>query len=235
VNGGNISGSTTNTLIINPATVADIATNYRLVVTGSCLPAVNSNLVGLSIGLRHLIVTQPSDTITAIGGSASFTVVDNGQGVGYQWRRGTTNVNDGGNISGSHTSTLQFSPATVADNGTNYNVVITGPCAPDLRSINAALLITEPLSVEEWLAKQTPVVFYPNPFTTELNAMIQTSSNLLEADIQLYNSLGVLVLLSNLTNEQAMREQMTLPAGIYHYRVVSMGELIQSGKLVSIQ
>ncbi|MDP2188491.1 MAG: ice-binding family protein [Sphingobacteriaceae bacterium] len=234
-NAGNISGSNTNTLVINPVTIADIATNYQLVVTGSCLPAVSSNLVGLSVGLPHEIVTQPSDTITNIGGSASFTVVDNGQGLTYQWRRGSTNVVEGGNISGSQSATLQFSPATVADNGMNYNVVISGPCAADVRSINVALLVTQPLSVEEWLAKETPVVFYPNPFNTELNAMIQSSSSLTEADVQLYNSLGVLVMQSSLTTEQGMREQMNLPAGIYHYRVVSNGQLIQSGKLVSIQ
>lgn len=235
INVGNISGSTTNTLVINPVTTADIASNYQLVVTGSCLPAVSSNLVALTVGLPHAIVTQPSDTITYIGGSASFTVVDSGQGLTYQWRRGNINVVEGGNISGSQSATLQFSPATVADNDMNYNVVISGPCGADVRSINVALLVAEPLSVEEWMAKETLVVFYPNPFSTELNAMIQSSSSLTEADVQLYNSLGMLVLQSSLTNEQGMREQMTLPAGIYHYRVVSEGKLIQSGKLVSIK
>lgn len=235
VNTGNISGSTTNTLVINPVTLADAAANYQLVVTGSCLPALSSNLVAVNVALPHLIVTQPSDTITNIGGSASFTVVDNGQGVTYQWRRGNINVVNGGNISGSQSATLQFSPATVADNGMDYNVVISGNCAADLRSINVALLVTEPLSVEEWLAKETPVVFYPNPFNTELNAMMHVNSSLLEADVQLYNSLGVMVLQSSLSTEQAMREQMTLPAGIYHYRVLSNGILMQSGKLISLQ
>lgn len=235
VNTGNISGSTTNTLVINPVTLADAAANYQLVVTGSCLPALSSNLVAVNVALPHLIVTQPSDTITHIGGSASFTVVDNGQGVTYQWRRGNINVVNGGNISGSQSATLQFSPATVADNGMDYNVVISGNCAVDLRSINVALLVTEPLSVEEWLAKETPVVFYPNPFNTELNAMMHVNSSLLEADVQLFNSLGVMVLQSSLTTEQAMREQMTLSAGIYHYRVLSNGILVQSGKLISLQ
>jgi len=234
VNSGNITGSTTNTLVINPASLADAATNYQLVVTGSCLPALSSSMVAVEVDSPHLIATQPSDTITYIGGNASFTVVDNGQGLSYQWRRGSINVVDGGNISGSQNATLQFSPATVADNGMDYNVVISGNCAADVRSINVALLVCEPVSVDEWMAKESSVVFYPNPFNAELNAAIRVSSSLLEADVQLFNSLGELVLHTGLTAGQAMHEQMALPAGIYHYRVVSKGIMIQSGTLISL-
>lgn len=235
VNGGNLSGSTTNTLLINPVSLSDAATNYRLVVTGSCLPALSSNLVAVEVDLPHLIVTQPADTITHIGGSASFTVVDNGQALTYQWRRGTTLVVDGGNISGSQSATLQFSPATVADNGMNYNVVISGNCAPDLRSINVALLVTEPLGLGELMAKDAPVLFYPNPFRQELNAVIESNSALRSADLDLYNSLGILVLQYRLTADHPMRETMALPAGLYQYRITSEGQLVQTGKLVAIQ
>jgi hypothetical protein len=51
----------------------------------------------------------------------------------------------------------------------------------------------------------------------------------------LYNSLGVLVLQSDITTEQAMRAPMALPAGMYHYRVLSNGILIQTGTLISVQ
>jgi hypothetical protein len=64
---------------------------------------------------------------------------------------------------------------------------------------------------------------------------MHVNSSVLEADVQLYNSLGVLVLQSSLTTEQAMREQTTLPAGIYHCRVLSNGILMQSGKLISLK
>jgi hypothetical protein len=191
--------------------------------------------VAVEVALPHLIVNQPSDTITQIGGSASFTVVDNGQGLSYQWRRGSTNVVNGGNISGSQSAILKFSPATVADNGMDYNVVISGNCAADLRSINVSLLVCEPLSVDEWMSKESQVIFYPNPFNTELNAALHVNSSLLEADVQLYNSLGVLVLQSDITTEQAMRAPMALPAGMYHYRVLSNGILIQTGTLISVQ
>lgn len=235
VDGGNLSGSTSNTLLINPVGLSDAAANYQLVVTGSCLPILSSNLVAIDVALAHLIVAQPADTITHIGGSASFTVVDNGQALGYQWRRGSTLVVDGGNISGSQSATLQFSPATVADNGMNYNVVISGDCAPDLRSINVALLVTQPIGLDELSAENSPVLFYPNPFSYELNAVIQSTSALRMADLYVFNSLGVMVLQYQLTAEQAMHETLVLPAGLYQYRVISEGQLVQTGKLIAIQ
>lgn len=233
-NTGNTTGSNASTVVINPVGLSDEA-SYYVSVTGSCASPSTSNTVSLTMELPHLIVTQPADTITTIGGDASFTVVDNGQGLTYQWRRGSTPIVDSGNVGGSQTPTLQFSPATVSNNGMDYNVVITGNCAPDLRSINVALLVTEPLGVEAWLVKEAPVVFYPNPFSTRLHAMIDPSSAFLEADVVLYNSLGVVVMQSRITTESPLEEHLVLPAGIYHYRVIAETNLIQTGKLIAIR
>jgi len=88
-----------------------------------------------------LIITQPSDQSACNGDSVSFTVSATGTGLTYQWRIGTTNLVDGGNISGATTATLTINPATILDVASNYNVVVTGTFAPSETSNNVSLTI----------------------------------------------------------------------------------------------
>ncbi len=75
------------------------------------------------------ILTQPSSVLVATNGSCAFVVSAAGFGMTYQWHRNTTNLLDGGNISGSTKNMLVISPAGTDDaaSGTNgYYVTITG-------------------------------------------------------------------------------------------------------------
>jgi hypothetical protein len=54
----------------------------------------------------------------------SFNVPATGTGLSYQWRKGTTNLTDGGTISGAATATLTINP-TVSGDAVRYNVIIT--------------------------------------------------------------------------------------------------------------
>jgi hypothetical protein len=114
-------------------------------------------------GLRYLpascsaptIDQQPQSATACEGGSASFSVAASGgtPPLTYQWRRGTTNLVNGGNISGADTPTLTIDPVTAGDAGGDYNVVIqsSAPCAAfSVTSDNAALTV------------DTPVLWYPD-------------------------------------------------------------------------
>ncbi|MCW3104780.1 MAG: hypothetical protein JWO09_3220 [Bacteroidetes bacterium] len=149
IDGGNISGATTATLTINPATVLDTAYNYNVIVSGASAPNDTSVNVALTIGDTAVITSEPVGQLACLGDSASFSVTASGTGLTYQWRKGIVNLIDGGNISGATTSTLSINPVTIADTASNYNVIVSGGCANDT-SVNAFLQIgTTPLIVTE--------------------------------------------------------------------------------------
>ncbi|MFL5753979.1 MAG: ice-binding family protein [Bacteroidia bacterium] len=144
VNGGNISGATTSTLIINPAGASDTASNYNVVITGMCLPNDTSLDVSLSLGNPN-ITTAPSDVVACPGNSISFSVAATGNSLGYQWRKGSVNLVNGGNTSGATTATLIINPVSITDTASNYNVVVSGMCAPNDTSINVSLDLSNPI------------------------------------------------------------------------------------------
>jgi uncharacterized repeat protein (TIGR01451 family)/gliding motility-associated-like protein len=139
VNGGNISGATTATLTINPATISDTSSFYNVVVTGVCAPKDTSINVALFINATPNIITQPVSQTVCADSPASFSVAASGTGITYQWRKGNVNLVNGGNILGATTATLTINPATISDTSSFYNVVVTGACAPSYTSINVFL------------------------------------------------------------------------------------------------
>jgi hypothetical protein len=88
------------------------------------------------------ITMQPlaSQTVCA-GSSVSFSVIATGTGLTYQWRKGTTNMTNGGNISGATSATLTINPVNTSDAAPNYNVVVSGTFPPGITSNNASLLV----------------------------------------------------------------------------------------------
>ncbi|MBL7884780.1 MAG: DUF3494 domain-containing protein [Bacteroidia bacterium] len=141
IDGGNISGTTTATLTINPVTLLDVATNYNVIISGVYPPNDTSANISLTINGGPIITNEPTDQAVCIGDSISFSTIASGNNLTYQWRKGTINLIDGGNISGSTTATLSINPVTILDVATNYNVIITGDCAINDTSINVSLTI----------------------------------------------------------------------------------------------
>lgn len=161
IDGGNISGATTATLTINPVTILDVATDYNVIVSGSFMPNDTSNYVSLSINSSPVITNQPADATVCAGDSTGFTVVSTGTGLTYQWRKGTVDLVNGGNISGATNDTLIINPAALGDASNDYNVVITGPCLADIISIDVILTVDSCLtdvSVLKTASSMTPVV-----------------------------------------------------------------------------
>lgn len=144
-NGGNISGVTSETLTLTGISAAD-AGNYNCVISGACTPSVVSNNATLSVNSSPAITSHPSDDVKCIGASSTFTVSATGAGLAYQWRKGTTNLSDGANISGTTSATLTLANLSAGDAG-SYNCVISGTCTPTVASNNASLTIDVPPAI----------------------------------------------------------------------------------------
>jgi gliding motility-associated-like protein/uncharacterized repeat protein (TIGR01451 family) len=149
VNGGNISGAQTATLTINPATIADAANNYNVVVSGTSAPSATSTNVSLIINSGPVITAQPADQTACPGGLVSFSVAATGTGLTYQWKKGLVNLINGANISGATTATLSINPVSISDTSSFYYVVVTGGCPPNDTSINVSLKLNSPIIITE--------------------------------------------------------------------------------------
>ena len=130
VDQGNISGSTNATLNIANVQRAD-ATNYAVVVANS-YGSVTSSVVALTVLSTNFIQisSQPVSVTVGPDQTAQFTVAATTSGtLYYQWEAGAmgggvyTNLVDGGNISGSSSSTLTISDAGV-NSALDYVVII---------------------------------------------------------------------------------------------------------------
>ena len=146
VDGGNISGSTTNVLIINPAQTTNSG-NYTVIVTNIAGSATSSVAV-LTVASSPVIVMQPTNQVSAVGSNATFAVTAVGiLPLSYQWRVNGTNLANGGQadgsiISGAITNVLTISNAQTNDSG-NYTVIVTN-IAGSATSSNAVLTVALP-------------------------------------------------------------------------------------------
>jgi hypothetical protein len=235
--GGNISGATYHMLTINPVNVSDAASNYTVVVTGTIGPADTSSNVSLIVNTAPNITSEPADKTVSSGSAVSFTVVATGPGLTYQWRKGTADLTDGGNISGTTSAELMINPAMVSDSAYNYNVVITGTCLSAATSANASLSVTGSTGVSSIAAGNTnkAVTIYPNPFSSSLNIMINDASQVKNFELKIYNVLGNEVINTRITKQLTTIEIGNLSSGIYFFKLIDNNKTIQTGKLISKQ
>jgi hypothetical protein len=233
-NVGNISGSTTAMLTINPATSADAVANYNVVISGTCAPISTSNNVSLLVNALPVITLQAINDTACVASSASFMVTATGTGISYQWRKGTVNLTNSGNISGATTDMLTINPMILTDVATNYNVVVTGTCLPSVTSSNVSLILctaTNIISVGGNNSKNVMSV-YPNPFVSTLNIVMNDASQIQKSELRLYNILGKEVYNIQIT-KQSTTVGIQLPSGIYIYKLNENNKTIQTGKLIS--
>ena len=121
--GGNITGSATSTLVINDAMPAD-AGAYSVIVSNAAGAVSSSNAFLAVLPWRPVITAQPSSQTVLAGERVTFTVAAAGiEPLFYLWQRDGISLADGGNISGSASSSLTLRSASLADAGT-YAVVV---------------------------------------------------------------------------------------------------------------
>ena len=140
-NGGVISGATTTTLTLTNPTTSD-AGSYDVVISGTCTPSVTSTARTVAINTSPAITTQPTTPTATCSGSGTQTmsVVATGTSLTYQWRKGGTNISNGGVISGATTATLTLTNPTTSDAG-SYDVVISGTCTPTVTSTASTVTV----------------------------------------------------------------------------------------------
>jgi uncharacterized repeat protein (TIGR01451 family) len=165
----NIVGETNASLTINNVSAADVATNYNVIVSGTCAPAITSTNVSLSLTAAPTISTQATNQTICVGDDVTFTVIATGTGLNYQWRNGNVN------IAGATTSTLTITNATTADASTNYNVIVTGTCNLTDTS-NAITLVVNTCSLDLGVVK-TSSSLVPSVGTTVQFTIVVTNNS----------------------------------------------------------
>ena len=123
--GGGISGSATSSLTIQNVSPGNVGA-YSVIVSNAAGP-VTSDSASLTLitGQAPVILSAPASQTLLPGATATFTVSAVGdQPLSYFWQMNGTNLANGGNLSGSATSTLTIRSATVPNSG-NYAVLIT--------------------------------------------------------------------------------------------------------------
>ena len=89
-----------------------------------------------------VISSEPVTQIVCIGNTATFSVTATGTNLLFQWRRGSVNLVNAGNISGVTTPVLTINPVGPGDAATDYNVIISGTFSPPDTSDFVALIVT---------------------------------------------------------------------------------------------
>lgn len=171
VNGGEISGATTNSLTLNPITLADAATDYYCVVSNSCTAGLPSNNIALVVYEAPFI---PDQTLTVCSEDAFDYIITNGSptiatvvpsNTSYTWSTpimtgGMTGGTDGVNkssisqtldnpTSSPQTATYFITPTSGTTGsciGASFSLVVTVNPKPAINNITAAFCSDENFS-----------------------------------------------------------------------------------------
>lgn len=146
-NGGVYSNATTATLNISGATVAMSGNMYRCTVSGTCTPAVTSNIVSLTVNSLPAVTTHPTNKIICPTTNTSFSCAGTGTNVTYQWQVNTgsggwVNVTNTGVYSNATTTTLNITGAPLTMNNYKYRCTVSGTCTPSVNTNEATLTVT---------------------------------------------------------------------------------------------
>jgi len=90
---------------------------------------------------------------------------------------------------------------------------------------------TGPLSLSSAQIDNASIIIYPNPFTSTTTIRVMDASAQHNYVLKVYNALGMEVQ-SLLLNTEETRFKSEQTSGVYFYRVIDNGQLVQSGKLV---
>jgi uncharacterized repeat protein (TIGR03803 family) len=117
--------------------------NYSVEVINYYGSVTSSNATLTVVALPPTINTQPANSTNKAGSTATFSVVAAGSSpLSFQWQKNSTNLLDGGNLSGTTNNTLTIT--SISDNDAAiYSVTVTN-LAGGVTSSNATLTVIDP-------------------------------------------------------------------------------------------
>jgi uncharacterized repeat protein (TIGR03803 family) len=122
--GGRISGSASNTLVVSNTSPTDQGA-YSVIVSNAAGVAVSDPAYLAILPWRPVITQQPAGQTVLPGAPAAFSVAAVGtHPFSYCWQFNGTNLSDNANLSGSATTTLKILATTAASAG-GYSVIVS--------------------------------------------------------------------------------------------------------------
>lgn len=138
-NGLPVAGATGSILTLNPVTPQN-AGFYRVTVAGQCTTVLSEEAT-VSLNAAPTIVSHPTEQVSCVGGSATFTAQGAGvPPIGYQWRF------ESQNILGATGATLDLDNLDPSDVG-SYHCVVTDDCGLSTPTQPASLSFAPPAGI----------------------------------------------------------------------------------------
>jgi len=140
LNASNVNGATNRIFALAHAVSGD-AGSYRVIVTNP-LGVQTSQVAVLTVIVPPGLASQPLSRTNNAGTTATFTANITGSASAYKWFKGPSPLSDGGNISGSATTTLTISSVSDTDVAA-YSLVVSN-AAGFITSSSASLTVIDP-------------------------------------------------------------------------------------------
>lgn len=150
------SGVNSATLTITNPNISNNGDTFDVLLNGATCPVL-SDSAPLTVFEKVQITSQPiTSQVFCEGNAATMSITATGDGLTYQWFKGTAAISDGGAISGANSATLTINPLVLSDEAT-YHCIVSGtsPCNP-VNSNNSELNVNQgPLIFNPPVSSQT--------------------------------------------------------------------------------
>jgi hypothetical protein len=221
-NGGQISGATTNVLIIGNAQTNNSG-SYTVIVTNSAGSVTSSNAILTVTNILPAIGTQPISQTNGVGTTVilAVTVTNGTPPLSYQWWiNGTNLVKNGGHFSGATSGVLTISTVQLTNSG-NYTVIVTNP-GGSVTSSNAVLTVLS-----------SPVIFV-QPATNQSMAVKSTATFAVTAIGTVPLSYQWWVNGTNLVKNGTVKNGPTISGATTNVLIISNAQTTNSGNYTVI-
>ncbi|NML40286.1 PKD domain-containing protein [Chitinophaga sp. G-6-1-13] len=238
-NDGDVTGSTTPTLVKSVNAFTQNNQSRRLLVgNGSCTP-FTSNTVILTLAGAAMI-TQPVSVTKPIGSIATFSATVAGTGNVYQWE-----TNWGGNwynevdgswsdgaASGSTTPTLTKAVNAATQNGRKWRLTVTNGSCPKVVSDSVTLTVGPAARLAgtqaSLLNAKEKISVYPNPVHNVLTITGMTGKKI----IAVYNSVGVCIYQATIAETTKTIGTDNWTNGVYVVKITGTNGQIQNFEVI---
>ncbi len=142
--GARYQGANTATLTVVSALEMMSGYQYRVRVSGTCTPYVESTPVTLTVTRQAEITQHPASLTLCEGAAATFTVnAGLTTNPSYQWERSLDGGANWTAITGAITATYNIAAVATADNNTAYRAIVSSSCGSSVTSMPAFLTVNE--------------------------------------------------------------------------------------------